>query len=152
MWGPLRHLGAKRRKVSLQAYPPGRSPRSSWVVSQKHRPDLISAEKLPFLHIISRRQSEPSAGMRGPSLAALPTSPTSPAPIPLPSSPCTRSVPAHALGLLPPCLCTCRSTWRASPSTLGPASSCLPYMPHLRAFPARGGHQRSMPHSAEGPL
>lgn len=91
MWGPLRHLGAKRRKVSLQAYPPGRSPRSSWVVSQKHRPDLISAEKLPFLHIISRRQSEPSAGMRGPSLAALPTSPMSP----LHPSPCL-PLPAHA--------------------------------------------------------
>lgn len=109
--GGLGSLGAKRRKVSLQAYPPGRSPRSSRVVSQKHRSDLISAEKLPFLHIISRRQSEPSAWDAGPLLSRLadlttvPPHPSHCPPLPAHAQcqhmPWVSCLPAFALAVLP---------------------------------------------------
>lgn len=109
--GGLGSLGAKRRKVSLQAHPPGRSPRSSWVVSQKHRSDLISAEKLPFVHIISRRQSVPSALDAGPLISRLadltnvPPHPSHCPPLPAHAQcqhmPWVSCLPAFALAVLP---------------------------------------------------
>lgn len=60
---------------------------------------------------------------RGPTLAALLTSPTPPAPIPVPSSPCTGLVPACAPAFPPSCLCTCCSAWRTYSSALGSTNS-----------------------------
>lgn len=90
--------------------------------------------------------------MRGPSLAALPTSPT-----------CPRTYPTAFLSLHTLSASTCPGSPASLPLHLpfyldgfalypGPSQLLPVYMPHLQSFPARGGHQRSTPHSPEGPL